>query len=115
LDGTLAYTTPPLFDLGEPIPGAVEAMKKLDSDGWKLVIYTARHWSDYINIEDWLTKHGIPFREIICGKPLFRYMIDDKNIEFKGDWGQVLSKIPAKKPQITIHDPAEDNICDDCQ
>ena len=77
----------------EPLPGAVEALKALDKKGYKIVIYTARHWADYINIEAYCKEYGIPVRRIICGKPLFKWIIDDKNIEFDGDWGKVTKKL----------------------
>ena len=72
-----------------PLAGAVEAMNKLHGAGYKIVIFTARHWIDYHNIEGWCTKYNIPIRRIICGKPVLKWMIDDKNIEFRGDWGCV--------------------------
>lgn len=92
-DGTLAYSSYPDFEIQEPLPGAVEAMQTLHSEGWKIVIYTARPSVDYPKIEAWCRKHNIPIRDIHCGKPLFRYMIDDRNIEFDGDWAKTLSKI----------------------
>lgn len=96
-DGVLADNSGwPDFEILEPLDGAKEAMEKMEADGWKLTIYTARPWADYQKIEDWLIKHGIPFRRIICGKPLFRFMIDDRNIEFNGKWQDALKKIPKK-------------------
>jgi len=94
LDKTLANNTAhPDYELLEPIDGAVESMKKLHKDGWKLIIYTARPWHDYEKIENWLLKYNIPHRRIVCGKLFVRYMIDDRNIEFRGDWEEVLNKI----------------------
>lgn len=92
-DNTLAYSSFPDFTIRGPLPGAVEAMQELNKRGWKVVIFTARAWVDYKKIEDWCIEHGIPQREIICGKPLFRYLIDDRNIEFSGDWASVLEKV----------------------
>lgn len=66
-----------------PMPGAVEGMKELDRRGWKLIIYTARPWADYLKIETWLKKHDIPSRRIVCGKLLGRWLLDDRAIEFK--------------------------------
>jgi hypothetical protein len=96
LDGTLAMTQAPDYLLEYPIEGAVEAMQQLDRDGWKIVIYTARHWADYQIIEDWCQAWNIPARRIICGKLLFRYFIDDRNIAFEGDWKSVVDKIGVK-------------------
>lgn len=76
-----------------PIEGAVETLNKLNDDGWKIIIFTARPWADYQNIEKYCEEYKIPVRRIICGKPLFVCMIDDKNIEFNGNWKEVGYKI----------------------
>lgn len=93
-DGVVAHNTGyPKYILTKPIKGAKEALEGLTNKSWKIIIYTARPWSDYELIENWLIYHNIPFRRIICGKPLFKYIIDDRNIEFKNDWNEVLKKI----------------------
>ena len=76
----------PDFIPTKPLPGAIEAVKKLDKLGYKIIIYTARPWSDYQNIENYCLEYGIPARRIVCGKPLFKCIIDDKNVAFNGDW-----------------------------
>lgn len=83
----------PDFVLGEPMAGAKDALEEIKRRGFKVIIYTARPWSQYIVIEDWLNTHQIPFKMIVCGKMLLRGFIDDRNIEFKGDWNAVLDKI----------------------
>lgn len=94
LDKCLAHNSPyPEYNLLEPIKGAKEAMDGLQADGWKIIIYTSRPWSDYDKIEKWLDKYKIPFRRIVCGKLLAKYFIDDRAIEFKGDWEGVIKKI----------------------
>ena len=94
LDKTLAENTDyPDFKLLKPIKGAVEAMEKLNSKGWKIIVYTARPWGDYQMIENWLDKYKIPFRRIVCGKVLLRFLVDDRAIGFRGDWDDVLKQI----------------------
>ena len=83
----------PDYVLGEPLSGSKEALEQIRDNGWKAIIYTARPWSQYIVVEDYLNTHQIPFKAIVCGKVLLRWMIDDKNIEFHGDWKETLSKI----------------------
>lgn len=80
----------PDFIPGEPLPGAVKALNKLNEMGYKITIFTARPWVDYQNIENYCEHYGIPVRRIICGKPLFKCIIDDKNVAFKGDWDKAL-------------------------
>lgn len=82
----------PNYEPGEPLPGAVESLNNLSKIG-KIIIFTARPWSDYHNIEKYCEHYNIPVRRIICGKPLFVCMIDDKNIEFNGDWKEVEYKV----------------------
>lgn len=94
LDDTLANNSgTPEFELGEPLKGAKDFMDTLIARGFKPVIYTARGWTQYDVIEAWLEEHNIPYRRIICGKPLFYAIVDDKNIEFKGDFEEVLKKL----------------------
>jgi 5-methylcytosine-specific restriction endonuclease McrA len=92
-DGTIMETHPPRFEFVKPLEGAVESLKELHKKGWKITIYTARPWVDYNKIESACIKFEIPFRRIICGKPLFKYMIDDRNIEFNGKWKKTLKKV----------------------
>ena len=76
-----------------PLDGAKEALDELTAKGMKITIYTARAWSEYYDIEHWLDTNQIPHRRIICGKPLGKYIIDDRNLEFSGNWEEVLKKI----------------------
>lgn len=92
LDGVISDTKAPEYKLGDLIPGAKEAMDKLESDGWKLIIYTARPWADYEEIESWLNEKQIPFRRIVCGKLLVKFLIDDRCIGFK-NWDDTLNQI----------------------
>lgn len=81
LDGTLADTKEDNdFDLtkASPIEANVWACKKSYEEGKKIIIFTARHWDDVGIIEDWLRKYEIPYKFVICGKPLGLRFIDDK-------------------------------------
>jgi len=77
--------------------GAREFCQKLVKDGWKIIIYTSRHWADYELIEKWCQKNKIPVRRIICGKPLFRCIIDDRCMEFTGDFNELYRRIGESK------------------
>jgi hypothetical protein len=104
-DGTL-YPFGYLLDGPEPLQGAVAAMMALRNEGFKIAIYTSRLSPSWYRSEGWdrneaemeqfayisqiLTRDGIPFDKITCEKiPAIAY-IDDKAVEFKGDWGQTL-------------------------
>jgi histidinol phosphatase-like enzyme len=93
-DDTIVKNTGfPDFEPTEIIDGAKEALDELVKNGYKLVIFTARSWSDHELVEDFLKDNGIKFKSVICGKPLFHRMIDDRNIEFNGDWKLVVNKL----------------------
>lgn len=93
-DKTLANNTGyPNYELTEPMEGAIDAMYEIVKRGFKIIIVTARGYADYHKIEEWCEKYNVPVRRIICGKPLVRWMIDDRNVEFKGDWKKTLTSI----------------------
>jgi hypothetical protein len=75
------------------LPDAREGINGIIANGFKPVIFTARTWAEYNIVEDFVKQHNLPIAKIICGKPLFRCMIDDRNIEFDGDWGKALAKV----------------------
>ncbi|MEK7129127.1 MAG: hypothetical protein AAB858_02130 [Patescibacteria group bacterium] len=93
LDNCVAHSNYPDYKLLKPITGAKGALKRLEKDGWKIIIHTSRGWAEYDTIEKWLTKNKIPFRRIVCGKLFAKYYIDDRNIAFNGNWKEVVSKI----------------------
>lgn len=91
LDGTLAKPrwTPdnPTSDIGDPIPANVAKALALHRRGYKIVIHTARPYTDYEAIEAWCAYHGIPVSRIFCGKLLGAVMIDDRNVPIGSpDW-----------------------------
>lgn len=83
LDNFLAETSPhPEYKLLGAKQGAVDFCKKLDADGWKITIHTARPSSDYEAIEKWLFFYGIPYRRIYTGKILAKFYLDDRNVPY---------------------------------
>lgn len=85
-DGTLARNDgAPNFRLSEPIYPNIEKLDDAAHRGWKIVIHTARPWSDYELIEWWLNLFRVPFNRIVCGKLLAAAYIDDRNISIDAD------------------------------
>lgn len=67
-----------------PLPGAKEAVQRLREEGHKVVVFSCNRvaW-----IKSVLEKHEIVVDYIWEGhKPVCDLYIDDRNIEFKGDW-----------------------------
>ena len=96
LDGTIcseekSFSRP----LATPKSGCAEFISSLYNDGHTIIIYSARTWQEYEVTEDWLKRHGIKFHQLILGKPIGDFWIDDRAIEFTS-WEAVRNKIENK-------------------
>lgn len=95
LDDTLSYTINGDYENSKPIVPVIEMLRKYKEEGFQIVIYSSRQMRTYNgqlgkinintlpNIINWLTKHNVPYDEIIVGKPWCGYdgfYIDDKAI-----------------------------------
>jgi len=77
-----------------PKPDAIEYLNELRNNGHYIIIFTARNMLTHNNnlgkiianqapiVIDWLKKHNIPYDELLFGKPLADYYVDDKAIRF---------------------------------
>mgnify|MGYP000989008617 CR=1 FL=1 len=86
----------------QPIQGAPEALKQLKSEGYIILISSARInpevWGDLVKfrekeIADWLEQYNIPYDKIVHFKPSADLYIDDKALRFEGDWNMTLDEI----------------------
>ncbi len=93
LDGTIC-TEEKQFSrsLALPLDGSVDFLKQIKKDGHTIIIYSARSWAEYEMTVDWLEKFQIPFDQLVLGKPIGDYWIDDRAIEFKG-WSSVTKRL----------------------
>lgn len=84
LDGTLAKPvwTPdnPVSVIGDPIWGNVFKLRRAVAKGYKVIIHTARPWTDFEAIEAWCAHWVIPQRRIVCGKILAAAYLDDRGV-----------------------------------
>ncbi len=88
---------------GKPIQGAIEAIKTL-SEKYKIIIFSAKVRPDrplvngktgYELVEEWLIKHELIqyVDQITYEKPRAQFYIDDKAIEFKNNWTEILERL----------------------
>lgn len=110
LDGTICETKKEgqTYESVKPLPLAIKTLRKLKSEGYYIVIHTARNMRTYSNnigkviahqvpiISKWLEDHNIPYDELVVGKPHVDYFIDDKGIPFT-NWEDVYSTLKQKE------------------
>lgn len=80
--------------MGEPIPGAIAAMKELKGKGYIVVVHTVRGDRPK-HVEDWLKYYGCPFDVVTNIKVPAMVYIDDRALRFNGDWLDTLDELDA--------------------
>jgi uncharacterized HAD superfamily protein len=90
IDGTIC-TEEKQFSraLAKPLEGAIDAIKKLKSEGHTVILYSARTWAEYEMTVDWLNNYQIPYDQLILGKPQGDVWIDDRAHRFS-TWSKIL-------------------------
>jgi capsule biosynthesis phosphatase len=85
----------------KPNPGVIEKLKQWRLDGHYIIIHTARHMVTCKGDIDlvlerigkltwaWLLKWGIPYDELIFGKPYGHVYVDDKALKFEDNWDTI--------------------------
>lgn len=115
LDKTLTMGGSEGYEEEQPREDVVEVLKKYKSEGFRIVISTARNMRSYkgnvglINVHtlpkiiEWLNKHDIPYDEIFVGKPWCGkegFYVDDRAIrpsEFvKHSYSEIVKMIEAE-------------------
>lgn len=88
----------------KPLPGAIETLKWLKSEGHTVVLNTGRHMKTCENntgkvlakqgkvLLDWLDQHGIPYDELWWSKPHADLIIDDAAHQHT-DWKTTMDAI----------------------
>ena len=96
-DGVLNnYTHYDKDDLFEPRPGAEQFLQKL-SKKYTVIILSARR---YTKIMVWLKEHGLLeyVAEVTSIKPPAHVYLDDRAVQFNGDYDKALKDIRRFKP-----------------
>lgn len=78
--------------MAEPKKGAVDSINKLFDQGHTIIIYSARTWVEFEMTTHWLKTHGVNYHQLILGKPIGDYWIDDRAISFQS-WEDTMGKI----------------------
>lgn len=83
--------------MGQPMPGAVEAMQQLSHHNF-VTIFTVRAAGPASTeaVHKWLDYFGIPHQRITNIKENFDLFIDDRAVRFI-DWAQTLKEIDDRK------------------
>ncbi|HAJ57562.1 MAG TPA: hypothetical protein DCL35_07325 [Candidatus Omnitrophica bacterium] len=81
----------------KPIKGALEAVKKLYSQGHTVVFHSSRNHGSKKATEKWLKEHGFPFHHIEMAKFIAHIYIDDRAIN-GCSWKRAMREI--KKPNL---------------
>lgn len=95
MDDTISVTEKGDYKNSKPIKETIELLKKYKEKGFVIVIHSSRQMRTYEgqvgkinvhtlpNIIHWLDKFGVPYDEVIVGKPwcgFTGFYIDDKSI-----------------------------------
>lgn len=83
IDGVLcANGYPDEYNIALPYWDAIESLNKYSEEGIKVILHTARLEEDRKVTEEWLSKHGVTYDELLMGKPTADAYIDDKAIRY---------------------------------
>lgn len=98
MDGVICEEGPTFErSLAEPIYEAIDIMQALCNQGHKIIIFTARGWAEYEMTKEWLFKHDVPHNQLILGKPIGDYWIEDRALDFSTWQNTIRDTINGKK------------------
>ena len=93
LDGTICSEEKTFSrSMAKPKPGAKEVISELKKTGNTIIIYSARSWQEYEMTVSWLNANEIIFDQLVLGKPIGDYWIDDRAIKFHS-WDHIRSEV----------------------
>jgi hypothetical protein len=88
-------------DIGAPMPGAEQFLIGLKQAGYNVIVFTAR---EPIQVADWLKTHKLQkyVTKTTSVKPAALAYIDDRAINFNGDFNDCLRTLSSFKPYWKI-------------
>jgi len=66
--------------LAKELPDARLRLELLRLHGYRIIIHTARSWSELAMTEQWLYERGIPYDQLVMGKPVADILVDDRAV-----------------------------------
>jgi hypothetical protein len=116
-DGTICeegpFVAPHIIPYG-PEPFAVEAVTKL-SKYFTIIVFSVRAQSEGGKkaIEDWMSKHKVPYSKVTDRKEGCVLYIDNRALRYIGDWKETLKQVANvdDSPTHSINPKKEDYPC----
>lgn len=73
----------PTFErsLAAPIAGARQDIDTIAEAGYRIILHTARSWSEFAVTERWLYDNGICYDALVMGKPVADIVVDDRSVK----------------------------------
>ena len=94
IDGTICNESP-TFEKSFALPK--EEMIKLVNECYDkdifVILYTARSWAEYKMTEKWLQENKVKYNLLMCGKPNYDLWIDDRCLNPKINFAEIMEKI----------------------
>ena len=76
---------------------AVESINALYDEGHTIIIYSARTWMEFEMTTAWLKEHKVKYHQLIMGKPIGDVWIDDRALQFKDNWQEIIKDLKNRK------------------
>lgn len=90
LDGTLCSEEHSgRRSLAKPKTDRIAIIKSLHDAGHFIGIFTARTWGEYEMTKEWLMINGVPYDALVCGKPCYTILIDDRSQKPEEFFGEI--------------------------
>jgi uncharacterized HAD superfamily protein len=81
LDGVICEERPTFErSLAKEVFGARYMIESLRTAGYRIIIHTARSWSELAMTEQWLFERSIPYDQLVMGKPVADIVVDDRAV-----------------------------------
>lgn len=94
IDDTICFTYDRNFANSEPNQPVIDKINELYTNGWKIILFTARGAKSCYTLkqredkykiitEKWLKEHNVLYNELVFGKMNADYYVDDKNMSIQ--------------------------------